>query len=128
MEICIFCGSKDDPTGVEDVMPRWARRAFDIQGPLTATASDRPGGPRRQVGRQMDVLRVVLKDALCRSCNSGWLGGTVEKPAARLLAPMAVDQQPTTLDAADQRLIAFWAAKTVFLLELALRQMHPQDS
>lgn len=82
MEICIFCGSKDDPTGVEDVIPRWARRAFDIQGPLTATASDRPGGPRRQVGRQMDVLRVVLKDALCRSCNSGWLGGTVEKPAA----------------------------------------------
>jgi len=73
----------------------------------------------------MDVLRVVLKDALCRPCNSGWLGGMVEKPAARLLAPMAVDRQPRTLDAADQRLAAFWAAKTVFLLELALRQMHP---
>ena len=72
----------------------------------------------------MDILRVVLKGKLCGDCNSGWLGGTVEKPAARLITPMAAWRRPAILDAADQRLLAFWAVKTVFLLEMALRQMH----
>lgn len=124
MNSCIFCGSTDLPSSVEDVIPRWARKAFNIQGAVTASVSNRPGDARRQVGRPMDVLRVVLKDALCRSCNSGWLGGRIEKPASRLFVPMAIDKAPTVLDIAAQRLSAFWAAKTVFLLELALRQMH----
>jgi hypothetical protein len=72
----------------------------------------------------MEILRVVLKGKLCADCNSGWLGGTVEKPAARLITPMAGWRRPVILDAAAQRLLAFWAVKTVFLLEMALRQMH----
>jgi len=112
---------------VEDVIPKWARRAFNIQGPVTVTAADHPGSPRRKVGRRMDVLKVVLKDAVCHSCNSAWLGGNIEKPAARLLTPMAVERQPVVLDAAAQRLVAFWAVKTTLLLELALRQMYPGE-
>ena len=119
----IFCGSKDVPVSVEDVIPRWAE-GLRYQGPLTVSASDRPG-ERHQVGRRTDVLRVVLRDALCERCNSGWLGGTVEKPAARLLAPMAVRRKPRILDAIDERLAAFWAGKTVFWLELGIRQMYP---
>ena len=124
MEPCIFCGSKDDPADVEDVIPKWARRAFDIQGPVTVTAVELSGSLKRPVGR-MDVLKVVLNDALCRPCNNKWLGGSIEKSAARLFRPMAVGRQPALLDAAAQRLAAFWGVKTALLLELAIRQMHP---
>ena len=117
----------DAKLGIEDVVPRWARKQLNIPGPIVATARDRPGDERRQVGRRMALLRVVLKDALCQDCNSGWLGGKVEKPAARLLGPMAVRGQPKILNAADQRLAAFWGAKTVLLLEMALRQMQPGE-
>jgi len=127
MNRCIFCGSTDTLLTIEDVIPKWARRAFDIQGQLTVTASDLPGSQKRQVGRPLPLLRIVLKDALCATCNNAWLGSMVEKPVARLLAPMAVERQPAVLDPAAQRLLALWAAKTAFLLELAIRQMYPSD-
>jgi len=40
---------------------------------------------------------------------------------------MAVERRPANLDPAAQRLIALWAAKTVLLLELAIRQMYPGE-
>jgi hypothetical protein len=91
------------------------------------TASDLPGSQKRQVGRPLPLLRIVLKDAICATCNNAWLGSTVEKPVARLLAPMAVKRLPAELDPAKQRLLALWATKTALLLELALRQMYPGD-
>jgi hypothetical protein len=127
MNSCIFCGSTDTLLTVEDVIPRWARKAFGIQGQLAVTATDLPGSQKRQVGRPLPLLRIVLKDALCATCNNAWLGSTVEKPVARLLAPMAVTRQPAVLDPAAQRLLALWAAKTAFLLELAIRQMYPSE-
>jgi hypothetical protein len=44
---------------------------------------------------------------------------------AQILTPMAVSAQPTVLDGPAQALVAFWAVKTVLLLELAIRQMFP---
>src|SRR5258708_32137556 len=38
---------------------------------------------------------------------------------------MARYAQPTTLDLDSQRLLAAWAVKTVYLLELAVRQQYP---
>ena len=107
---CIFCGSTDTLLTIEDVIPRWARRAFDIQGQLTVTASELPGSQKRQVGRPLPLLWIVLKDALCAACNNAWLGSTLEKPVARLLGPMAVMRQPALLDPAAQGLLALWAA------------------
>jgi Phage integrase family len=97
MKSCIFCGSTKALT-TEDVIPKWARKAFNLHGPVTVTAAGRPGASKRQVGRPMDVLKIVLKDAVCHSCNNAWLGGKIEKSAARLLGRMAVDQQPVDLD------------------------------
>jgi hypothetical protein len=127
VRVCIFCGSANASLTIEDVIPKWARRAFDIQGPVTVTTSDDPALPKRQVGQPSPVLKVILKDALCATCNNAWLGGTVEQPAAPLLAPMAVQRKPTHLDPAAQRLVALWAAKTVLLFELAIRQTHPTE-
>jgi hypothetical protein len=126
MSTCLFCAAEDDST-IEDVVPKWAVRKFAIPGKVTASASDRPGDGRRPVGRPMQALKVALTDALCARCNNAWLGGTIERPVARLLGPMAVDAKPTTLDALAQRLLSFWAVKTALLLELAIRQMHPGE-
>jgi hypothetical protein len=126
MRPCVFCGSQEKATK-EDVVPRWALRTLDIRGPVTVTASDRPGAPRRQVGRPMDALQVILMDALCARCHNAWLGGTIEKPVSRLLKPMIREAQTALLDAAAQRLLSFWAVKTALLLEPALRQLHPGE-
>jgi hypothetical protein len=75
----------------------------------------------------MGALNIVLKDGLCESCNTGWLGGQLEKQVASILKPMAVERKPTVLDAGAQRLVALWAVKTVLLFELAIRQMYPDE-
>jgi hypothetical protein len=119
---CIFCGSTKTPLSVEHVVPKWARRAFNIPGPVTVSVSEQPEQTRRQVGRPMDVLNVILKDALCESCKNGWLGGVLEKRAASILKSMAVERKPVVLDPGMQRIVALWAVKTVLLLEMAWRQ------
>jgi hypothetical protein len=120
---CAFCGSTAEPSDDEHAIPKWARRAFDIQGRVTLQARDDPGSPLRHVG-QMPHLNIVLRDTVCRTCNNEWLSG-IEKRAARILKPMAVSAKPTRLDAAAQALFALWAVKTALLLELALRQQYP---
>jgi hypothetical protein len=128
MKRCVFCGSTDDLLSVEHAIPKWAPRAYPIQGWVTSYASDGPGSARVQVGR-MQYLNIVVRDALCRECNSAWLGGRgrIEDRVSRILRPLMVSppQQPVVLEGAAQALLAFWAVKTVFLVELALRQMHP---
>ena len=123
---CIFCGLMAEPKK-EDALTKWAIRAMKSPGPFIITAIDHPTGPRRQVGRPLRELKVVLKDSLCERCNSAWLGGRIEKPTARLLGPMAAHMQPALLTAGDQALLSFWAVKTAFLLELAIRQMQPGE-
>lgn len=122
---CIFCRSTETPLSVEHVIPKWARKAFNIQGPVTVSASEQPEPTRRQLGRPMRTLNVVLRDALCESCNNGWLGGVLEERAAQILKPMAVQRKPTVLDLEMQRIVALWAVKTVLLFEMAVRQMYP---
>ncbi len=39
----MFRGSADAELTIEDVIPKWAVRAFAIQRPVTVTAIDRPG-------------------------------------------------------------------------------------
>lgn len=121
---CVFCGSTDNPVDIEHVIPRWARRAFAIPGGLTLYAREVGAGDNRAPVDRLQHLNIVLKDALCRPCNTEWLGG-IERRAARILKPMAVDAQPAILGADAQALVAFWAVKTGLLLELALRQMYP---
>jgi len=120
---CVFCGSAAIPVSIEHVIPKWARRAFDIQGWLTLSAGV-PGGDDRADVARLQHLNIVLKNALCEPCNNVWLGG-IENNAALILKPMAVEAKPAALDAEAQALVAFWAVKTGLLLELAWRQMYP---
>lgn len=118
---CVLCASLEDLTE-EDVIPKWLLRGFDVQGPATITGREEASEPH-----EISTLRhfqVTLEDGLCRKCNNVLLGG-LEQVVKPILKPMAVQCQPTTLDLAAQRLLATWAIKTVYLLELAIRQRYP---
>jgi hypothetical protein len=118
---CVLCDSPDNLTD-EDVMPKWLLRAFDVQGPATITARAEAGDPHEV--RTLRHFQVTLDDGLCRKCNNELLGA-LEQAVQPILEPMAVWCQPTILDLASQRLLAVWAIKTVYLLELAIRQRYP---
>jgi hypothetical protein len=55
MDPCVFCGSTAGDATIEDVIPKWARRAFAAGGMVTVKASDWPDSPWRPVGRPDNV-------------------------------------------------------------------------
>lgn len=118
---CVLCGSLDNPTD-EDVIPKWLLRAFHVQGPATVNAREEAGEPHEV--RTLRHFQVTLDGGLCKKCNNELLGG-LEHVVQPILEPMAVRREPTALDLASQRLLAVWAIKTVYLLELAIRQRYP---
>ena len=119
---CVLCGSSDDPTE-EDVIPKWMLRAFDARGRVTLTASEEEAGDPHEV-RTLKHFRVTLDCGLCRRCNNELLG-RLEQEVQPILEPMAVRCEPTILDLDKQRLLAAWAIKTVYLMELAVLQRYP---
>jgi hypothetical protein len=73
---------------------------------------------------KLQHLNITLADAICESCNTGWMR-RLEAVVAPVLKPMAVNAQRTVLAPDVQVKIATWAVKTALLLELAFRQMYP---
>jgi hypothetical protein len=122
MESCALCGAAGVALTDEDVIPKWALRAFGVQGPVTIQIREERGSPD-EVGRRRN-LKLVLEGGLCQQCNNVRLS-QLENKVKPILAPMAVECRPTTIDANSQSLLATWAVKTAFLVELALRQQHP---
>ncbi len=119
---CVFCGTTNGKLTCEHVIAKWPRRSFDIKGPVTVNARKEGLSQRRRVSA-MQALNITLDDAICDDCNSVRLS-RLERRVKPLLAPMAVNAQPTALSPASQQLIATWAVKTVLLLELAFRQIY----
>ncbi len=115
------CGSVDNPTD-EDVIPKWLLRAFDVQGPATINGREEAGDPRDV--RKLRRFQVTRDGGLCNKCNNELLGG-LQQAVQPILEPMAIRREPTTLDLASQQLLAVWAIKTVYLLELAARERYP---
>lgn len=118
---CVLCSSTDTPTD-EDVIPRWLLRAFDVQGHVTVNVREESARPRTVARRRNP--KIVLRGGLCNACNNERLS-RLENAVAPILAPMARSAKPTVLDPNKQRLLAMWAVKTVYLLELAIRQQYP---
>lgn len=118
---CMLCSSIEDPTD-EDVVPKWLLRAFDVQPGSTVITVGEEYGEKHEV-RRLRHFQVTLDDGLCRKCNNELLS-RLENMVKPVLGPMAVQAKPTTLDLDAQRLLAVWAVKTVYLLELAGRQRY----
>jgi hypothetical protein len=119
---CVLCGSVDNPTD-EDVIPQWLQRAFNIE-PHTTTVNVREESGSPHEVRKLRYFQVTLDDGLCDKCNNEKLS-RLEQAVRPILEPMAVRGEPTVLNLIDQRLLAVWAVKTVYLLELAARQRYP---
>jgi len=82
MDPCLLCGMTDGPADEEHVIPKWARRAFNMARWVTVHASDGPGSAREQIGALPD-LNITLRDAICRKCNNEWLS-RIEGGASRM--------------------------------------------
>ena len=61
---CVFCGTTNGKLTCEHVIPKWARRSFDIKGPVTVNAREEGLSQRHQVGA-MQALNITLDDAIC---------------------------------------------------------------
>lgn len=119
---CVLCGSVENPTD-EDVIPKWLLRAFDVeQGSTTVNVREESGSPHEV--SKLRHFQVTLDGRLCQKCNNERLGA-LEQVVQPILEPMVVRREPTILDLASQRLLAAWAVKTLYLLELAVRQRYP---
>jgi hypothetical protein len=122
MASCVLCGASGDRLTDEDVIPKWALRALKVQGPITIGVREE-AAEQQHVGTS-SIFKVVLDNGLCPTCNNVRLS-QLENAVKPILAPTAAEPRPTTLTAAGQKLLAAWAVKTVFLLELAIRQKFP---
>ncbi|HXY44764.1 MAG TPA: hypothetical protein VEH29_11295 [Acidimicrobiales bacterium] len=71
------------------------------------------------------TLSLTLDRSVCEQCNNEFLAG-LERAIQPLLEPMMLRHESTTLELSDQGLLATWAVKTVYLLELAFRQHYPR--
>src|SRR5712691_4087579 len=119
---CVLCSSVRNPTD-EDVVPKWLLRAFKVEEGSTIVSVREEHGAKRDV-KTLRRFQVTLDGGLCKKCNNERLGG-LEQVVQPILEPMAVRCEPAVLDLDSQRLLAVWAVKTVYLLELAGRQRYP---
>jgi hypothetical protein len=78
---CVFCGTTNGKLTCEHVIPKWARRSFDIKGPVTVNARKEGLSQRRRVSA-MQALNITLDDAICDDCNSVWLSRLERRQAA----------------------------------------------
>ncbi len=119
---CVLCTSSVELTD-EDVIPKWMLRAFSPQGRVTLSARAEAADPHavRRWGR----FQVTLDRGLCQKSNGERLSG-LEQLGQPILEPMAVRCERTVLDLAAQRLLAVWAIKTVYLMELAVLRRYPE--
>ena len=56
---------------------------------------------------------------VCEACNHGWMS-TLEHAVKRVLRPMMLHAVSITLTPDDQRVLSFWAAKTLMTLQCTL--------
>jgi hypothetical protein len=115
---CVFCGAS--PTTAEHVIPLWIAPLFPQFAATVGT------GEIIRADRSMQRFRIPLfgqtVNAVCATCNNGWMSG-LEKGVAPFLGPMLVSAQKTRLRPSQQRLLATWAVKTAFMLQ----QIHPAN-
>lgn len=100
----------------EDVAPRWTSRAIGAENQRVVSRND------GRFIRNDTGLRVKLP-GVCVACNTGWMS-RLEKRVAPWLRPALLGEQ-IALAMPQQATVAFWAAKTAMLYELASRKVRP---
>ena len=101
----------------EDVIPVWARKAIGATGEVLQRGSD------GRFIRATTALTLKLRGGVCAPCNNGWMS-RLEKRVAPWLSP-SMRQEDMVLAKPQTDIVAFWAAKTALLIELANRATQP---
>lgn len=118
---CVFCG-KDHGLSREHVFPEWLLelRSVGENDPRRNTRNlgwlDEEGTVQWKQRDEGPIQAPSVVKVVCeKHCNNGWMSD-LERDAKPLLEPL-IYGHATTLRVRDQKLIAFWAAKTVAVLE-----------
>lgn len=128
---CIFCES-DGPLTLEHAIPQWLAAALHDMEPGDPTPEWRSqywAGGQVEDDRQHPIHRpTVVVRRVCETCNGGWMS-RLERQAKPFIAPM-VRGQRTTLEPAEQLVVATWASKTILAVEYHEPEMvvaRPED-
>jgi len=121
--VCIFCGGA--PRTREHVPPRWALdvlAAMEPPGDQGWEAVYEAGGlVESDRSYPMGGRPEVVVNAVCGTCNSGWMA-EMEGRVRTILTPMIQGRQ-TPIAQEQQIEIACWASKTAMVLEF-----HERDT
>jgi hypothetical protein len=120
---CVLCATEDDPTD-EDVIPKWLLRAFKVQDGSGTVSVAEEAGEKHEIHKLYHFM-LTLNGGLCATCNGNKRLGGLEQAVQPILEPMAARGAQVTLSLDDQRMLAVWAIKTIYLVELASRQQYP---
>jgi hypothetical protein len=68
MTSCALCGSSVDRLTDEDVIPKWALRALNVQGPVTVGVREE-AAEQQQIGKRRS-FKLVLETASVRPATT----------------------------------------------------------
>jgi hypothetical protein len=104
-----MCGGPG-PLTDEDVISKTVRKHIPVLGQIQQMF----GGVAR--GRPLNVMRMVLADAVCGPCNNVWMS-QLENDLTDNLGPQFTSTRAVRLDPSQQERTATWAIKTALLIE-----------
>jgi hypothetical protein len=108
---CRFCGATEKLTR-EHWLPQWTRALVDDGPPAPYVRAE-----EEQIEHIWDApLGSMTVKQVCEGCNAGWMS-QLEEQARPLLTPM-LRGQVRTFSAAEQLMLATWAAKTIYAADL----------
>jgi hypothetical protein len=98
------------PLTDEHIISKTVRKQMPLLSSVTSTFAGHTTKPK-------NVLHMVLRRAVCETCNGGWMR-ELENDLVKIMGPQIANPQRTTLDPSQQERIATWAIKTGLLIEV----------
>lgn len=117
---CIFCGASADDR--EHLLPEWLKGI--LPSDVTATYTRQIVGEEPKSWKRKPFSEKAK--FVCNDCNQGWMSD-LEGEAKPLLTPAIARQGPCEFDLLAQWVIARWAVKTSYVMQMQGReQLAPQ--
>jgi hypothetical protein len=113
---CVFCGAA--PTTGEHVWPDWLRRKLAVEEILPHTQLfEHHGEVVDEISYEARPYR-IRANAVCASCNNGWMSG-LEESAKAILEGM-IDGRARLLHSGGQTTLASWALLKAMMFDRAV--------
>lgn len=116
---CLFCQTADGKRSNEHVFRRAFKERFPLVPGLTF-ASQTQAGELEVEQRPISQFDMTL-NAVCRTCNQGWLED-LENKATAVIHELTVGNEKPALSETDVRVLGFWA----YVRALLLTHVYPR--